>query len=139
MRKLHFTILIALLYASAFGLTGCIDFVPEEDDATPYIVNFTFTKPSSTIFTKNQYVPIEIRFDRNPSGYVHNVKVEVLDNNGVLVEKIFENNVHTFKSYTYSENNAFQPLKTGVFRLKASTTDENGKQENTKELSITVQ
>ena len=121
------------------GLTSCFDYVPEEDDATPYIVNFTFSKPSSTTATKNQYVPIEIRFDRNPSGYIHNVKVEIFDDKDVLVEKIFDSKVHTFKSYTYSETNAFKPINTGIFKIKASATDENGKQENSKELNFTVQ
>ena len=141
MRKIHFSIFMRTLFFSftIIGLTSCFEYVPEEDDATPYIVNFTFSKPSSTTATKNQYMPIEIRFDRNPSGYIHNVKVEILDKNNGLVEKIFDNKVHIFKTYTYSETNAFKPINTGVFKIKASTTDENGKQENSKELDFTVQ
>ena len=129
----------ALFFTFAVGLTSCVEPIPLEDDATPYIVNFTFSKPSLTTATKNQYVPIEIRFDRNPSGYIHNVKVEILNDKGVLVQKVFESNVHTFKTYTYSASDVFKPINTGVFKIKASTTDEIGKQENTKELSLTIQ
>lgn len=139
MQKFIFSIITALFFTCAFGLTSCTDPIPLEDDATPYIVNFTFSKPSLTTSAKNQYVPIEIRFDRNPSGYIHNVKVEILDDKGVLVQKLFESNVHTFKTYTYSSTDSFKPLKVGLLKIKASTTDEAGKQENTKEFSLTIQ
>lgn len=120
--------------------SGCFDpIIPQEDDATPYIVSFTFSKPSATTFLKNQYIPIEVRFDRNPSGYVHNVKVEIMDDKGVLVEKVFERYVNTFKTYTYSSSAAFKPLSTGTYKIKASSTSETGKQENTKDFSIVVE
>ena len=138
-QKFSFPLCAKLFLAFAISFTSCFDYVPLEDDATPYIANFTFSKPSAATATKNQYMPIEIRFDRNPSGYIHNVKVEILNDKGVLVEKLFERNVHTFKTYTYSEANAFKPVNSGDFKIKASTTDENGKQENSKEFPFTVQ
>ena len=139
LQKVNYLSITIFFLTFTVGLTSCFDTMPQEDDATPYIVNFTFSKPTATTATKNQYIPIEIRFDRNPSGYVHNIKVEILDNKDVLVEKIFESNVHTFKTYTYSQTNAFKPINAGGFKIKATTTDENGKQENTKELAFTVQ
>jgi hypothetical protein len=132
-------IYLSILTLFSSSLTSCKGFVPQEDDATPYIVNFTLSKPTSATAVKNQYMPIEIRFDRNPSGYIHNVKVEILDEKLVLVEKLFESHVNTFKSYTYSEANAFKPLSIGAYKIKATTTDENGKQENTKSFDFTVQ
>jgi hypothetical protein len=133
----HLSIPIFFLFF-ILGLTNCNDFVPLEDDATPYIVNFTFSKPSATTATNNQYMPIDIRFDRNPSGYIHSVKVEIVDDKDALVEKIFESHVHTFKTYTYSQTNAFKPLNAGSLKIKATTTDENGKQENIKLFAFTV-
>ena len=119
--------------------SGCFDPIPAEDDATPYIVNITFSKPSSTTFLKNQYIPIEVRFDRNPIGYIHNVKVEIMDDKGVVVEKIIERNVNTFNTYSYSNSAAFKPLSIGSFKIKASSTSETGKQENIKYFSFTVE
>lgn len=139
MQKFLFLKITALFFTFAVGLVSCFDPIPQEDDATPYIVNFIFSKPSLTTVTKNQYVPIEIRFDRNPSGYIHNVKVEILDDKGVLVQKIFESNVHTFKTYTFSATDVFKPANAGIFKIKASTTDEVGKQQNTTEIILTVQ
>ena len=139
MQKFIFLMLTALFFTCTVSLTSCIEQIPLEDDATPYIVNFTFAKPTLTTYPKNQFVPIEIRFDRNPSGYIHNVKVEIRDDKGVLVQKMFESNVHTFKTYTYSAPDTFKLPNAGLFKIKASTTDENGKQENTKEISLTIQ
>ncbi len=139
MQKFHNLLITTLLLTFFVSLTSCFDPIPAEDDATPYIVNFTFTKPSTTAFTKNQYIPIEIRFDRNPSGYIHNVKVEIMDDKGLIVEKIFERYVNTFKTYTYSNSTAFKPLSTGTFKIKASSTSETGKQENTKDFNIIVE
>ncbi len=138
-QKYKSTSVSTLFLILMLGSTSCTEFIPLEDDATPYIVNFTFTKPTSPTTTKNQYMPIEIRFDRNPSGYVHNVKIEILDSKGVVVNKIFESTVHTFRSYTYSSTTVFKPLSIGAFKIKATTTDENSKQENTKSFDFTVQ
>lgn len=140
MQKLRYLTIFTLLLTVVVSSSGCFEPpIPLEDDATPYIVNFTFVKPTATTFTKNQAIPIEVRFDRNPSGYIHNVKVEIIDEKGVLVEKIFESYVNTFKSYTYSNTAAFKPLSMGTFKIKASSTSETGKQENAKNFSFTVE
>ena len=140
MQKFSYLPIFTLFLTLTLGLTGCFEPpIPLEDDATPYIVNFTFVKPTSTTFSKNQSMPIEIRFDRNPSGYIHNVKVEVIDEKGVLVEKIVERYVNTFKTYTYSNTAAFKSLNTGTFKLRASSTSETGKQENAKAFSFNVE
>ncbi|MBL7817251.1 MAG: hypothetical protein JNL70_19670 [Saprospiraceae bacterium] len=139
MQKVSFFTLATLFFTFTFSWVGCLDYVPEEDDATPYIVNFTFSKPNGTVLPKKQPVPIEIRFDRTPSGYVHNIKIEVLNDKNEVVEKIFEQNVHAFKSYTYSDSVAFTPLSIGVFKIKASTTDDRGKQENKSEKVINIE
>ena len=139
MQKFIFQLIAVFFFAFTVSLTSCFDPVPAEDDATPYIVNFTFSKPSLTTATKNQFMPIDIRFDRNPAGYIHNVKVEIFDSKGGLVQKLIENNVHVFRTYTYSSTDAFKPLTAGEFTIRASTTAENGKQENKKEINITVQ
>ena len=66
MQEFHYLSRITLFLMIGVYSTSCFDpTIPQEDDATPYIVNFTFSKPSSTTFLKNQYIPIEIRFDRN--------------------------------------------------------------------------
>ena len=140
MQEFHYFSRITLFLMLGVYSSGCFDpTIPQEDDATPYIVNFTLSKPTATTFSKNQYIPIEVRFVRNPSGYIHNVKIEIMDDKGVLVEKILERYVNTFKTYTYSNSTAFKPLSTGSFKIKASSTSETGKQENTKEFSFTVE
>ena len=114
MKRFIFPVIVTLFLI--FGCVRCFNPVPLEDDATPYIVNVTFLKPTAATGTKNQPLPIEIRFDRNPSGYIHNVKVEILNEKGTLVQKLFESTVTTFKSYTYSDTVIFKPLNAGVIK-----------------------
>ena len=140
MHKFRYLPIYTLFLVLVLDLTGCFEPpIPLEDDATPYIVNFTFVKPTATAVSKNQSMPIEIRFDRNPSGYIHNVKIEIIDEKGVLVEKIVERYINTFKTYTYSNATAFKPLSTGTFKIRASSTSETGKQENAKAFSFNVE
>lgn len=137
MKRFIFPVIVTLFLI--FGCVRCFNPVPLEDDATPYIVNVTFLKPTAATGTKNHALPIEIRFDRNPSGYIHNVKVEILNEKGTLVQKLFESTVTTFKSYTYSDTTIFKPLNAGVYKIRASTTAETKNQENSKEFIVTIQ
>ncbi len=68
MQKLPYLPIVILFLTLMVISSGCLEpSIPLEDDATPYIVNFTFVKPSSTTFSKNQYIPIVIQQHLNPS------------------------------------------------------------------------
>jgi hypothetical protein len=119
--------------------TTCSEPTIAEDDATPYIVTINFNKPIANQFKKGQFVPLDIRFDRNPSGgFIHHVQLEIRTEKDSLVAIVFEKYVRTLNTFTFSHNAAFKTDKPGQFKIKALTTDEVGKQANSKNFNFQI-
>lgn len=129
------TILVLFLWTSLFTVSACHN---HDDDDTVYEVAINIIQPSAGKTVVNgAFTPVEVTFSR-PNAVIHNVLIQVLDANNTIVETLLDKHAHVTGTFNYNETNGFKPTKTGTFKLKAQTTDDNGKQPNVKEVSFTV-
>lgn len=123
------------LIGTFFTLSSCHN---HDDDDTVYEVAINIIQPSAGKTVVNgAFTPVEVTFSR-PNAVIHNVLIQVLDANNAIVETLLDKHAHVTGTFNYNETNGFKPTKTGTFKLKAQTTDDNGKQPNVKEVSFTV-
>ena len=129
------TIFALFLLGSLLTIGSCHNH--DDEDAT-YEVAINILQPSADkTFAVGAFMPIEVTFSR-PNEVIHNVLIQVLDANNVVVETLLEKHAHVTGSFTYNETNGFKPTKAGTLKLKAQTTDENKLQPNIKEFTFTV-
>lgn len=123
------------LIGTFFTLSSCHN---HDDDDTVYEVAINIIQPSAgKTVTNGAFTPVEVNFSR-PNAVIHNVLIQVLDANNAVIETLLDKHAHVTGSFNYNETNGFKPTKTGIFKLKAQTTDDNGKQPNVKEVTFTV-
>lgn len=129
------TIFALILLGYLFTLGSCHN---HDDEDGLYEVAINIVQPSSgKTVAVNAFMPVEVIFSR-PDKVIHNVLIQVLDANNAVVETLLEKHAHVNGTFTYNETNGYKPTKTGVFKLKAQTTDDNKLQPNVKEVTFTV-
>ena len=83
-------------------------------------------------------MPIDVAFKRNGDSIIHNILLEIVDNKNAVVQTILEQHAHVKGTFNFSDVSAFKPTTAGSFKFRATTTDDDKLQPNTKEILFTV-
>ena len=132
--KPNLTFLIAI-----FSLLICTVSCHKHDEETAYVVNITINKPTTNqVVAKNTAMPIDVVITRDNNEVIHNVKIEITDAAGNIIETLLTKHYHVSGTATYTDS--YTPKNIGNFKLKVtSTTDIEGQpQPNTKEVAFSV-
>lgn len=130
MNKLFFNLLFLVLLVSSCH--------KHDEDTTAYVVNITINKPTTNqVVAKNTAMPIDIAITRDNNAVIHNVKIDITDASGNIVETLLTKHYHVSGTVTYSDT--YTPKNIGNFKLKVtSTTDTETPQPNVKEVAFSV-
>ena len=133
-----------LLFIFALGLSvaACHHASVEDNDPVEvgaYVVSITVNKPTAnSTVTKGNFMPIDVAFKRNGDSIIHNILLEIVDNKNAVVQTILEQHAHVKGTFNFSDVSAFKPTTAGSFKFRATTTDDDKLQPNTKEILFTV-
>ena len=136
-----------LILIFLFGYTACGEEATVE--VVDYRVELTIVSPlSNATYEVNEPFRVEVDYQRSDNQLIHNIKVEIVDADGMTVQRLVERHAHVAGTFTFTSD----PLSIatpGVYTVRAETTDlhlegegshdEGAKAENIRTLEFRVE
>jgi uncharacterized membrane protein len=127
-------LLIVSLFSIAF--VAC----HKHDDAiTPYSIAFDVKNDAGSATldgTMGKEMTFDVTFTHNGKSTIHNVKVSILDAADKEIKVLEDKHAHV--TATYNTKLKYTPSTVGSFKLKVSSTNDNGGESNEKTLPFVI-
>ena len=127
--------LFALL---SFAFLGCSDDAPEVVEDYEVTIKIVSPTPNST-FTAFDDIPLEVSFVRGSDEIIHNVLIELIDENSGDTKVLFEQHVHQTETYTFANETGLTIGDVGSYTLRATSFDPDGNLAEPAEMIFTAQ
>ncbi len=92
------------------------------DEAVSYEVDVDIVSPANNAqMVVDEAFNVEVDYTR-AENTIHNIKVEIVDNNGNQIQKLVERHAHVANEFTFKAEN-IKIDQAGTYLIRASTTD----------------
>ncbi|GEM_PF-4432909 len=116
-----YPILLASFFVISLGLLSCGEDREAEENAA-YIVDIEIITPTNNAtMAVGEDFNVEVDYARKENT-IHNIKVEIVDEQGVTVHKLVERHAHVADEFTF-QSEAVSIGQAGTYFVRASSTD----------------
>lgn len=114
-------LLLIIFFAISFSIISCGEDREAEENAA-YIVDVEIITPTNNAtMTVGEDFKVEVDYARKDNT-IHNIKVEIVDIQGVTVYNLVERHAHVANEFTF-QSEAVSIGQTGTYFVRASSTD----------------
>jgi hypothetical protein len=128
--------LLLMFLFGIFLFSACEKEPEPEPQPDLYLVDITVLSPEeNAVLPVNEAFTVKVQFDRD-NNTIHNILIEIRDQEEVVVEKVIDAHVHIENTFTYEKEVILSDP--GLYTLVALTSD-HGEQAIQRELLFTVE